>query len=209
MSTTALEHFAKLDAHAAQYAMISNSLLATAVEYLEKKETQERLQRTESSAQLFGLLPSGIRGDTLPSESSVHHHHRRPPEFTRKTLASPQKSGGGVGTENGGIVEKRESFAAQGSEHQHQHGGTIGGDTGSSHPATSGFTPGMMGMGSPLFNDLDPAFLTMSNSLPRSPDLSLMNSIFDGDETSFGGLNLFPLLDGTGGGGHIDLAHYL
>lgn len=204
MSTTALEHFAKLDAHAAQYAMISKSLLATAVEYLEKKETQERLRRTESSAQLFGLLPSGIRGDTLPSESSVHHHHRRPPEFTRKRLASPQKLGG-----NGGTIEKRESSAAQGSEHQHQHGGTIGGETGSLHPGTSGFTPGMMGMGSPLFSDLDPAFLTMSNSLPRSPDLSLMNSMFDGDETSFGGLNLFPLLDGTGGGGHIDLAHYL
>lgn len=207
MSTTALEHFSKLDAHAAQYAMISKSLLATAVEYLEKKETQERLQRTESSAQLFGLLPSGIRGETLPSESNHHNgfHYRRSPEFARKMVASPQKSGGGMVA---GVVEKRESSAAQGSENHHQHSTGNGGD-GGSHTGTSGFTPSMMGMGSPLFSDLDPAFLSMSNSLPRTPDLSLMNSMFDGDETSFGGLNLFPLLDGTGGGGHIDLAHYL
>lgn len=216
MSIAALEHFAKLDAHAAQYAMISRSLLSTAVEYLEKKETQERLQRTESSAQLFGLLPSGLRGDMLPSESSHSgfHHSRRSPEFARKMMASPPKSGTpGLGTGNA-LTEKRESIA-QGSEpnnnhnnnNSHHHGGT-GIETGSSHPS-AGFTPGMMGMGSPLFSDLDPAFLTMSNSLPRTPDLSLMNSMFDGEETSFGGLNLFPLLDGTGGGGHIDLAHYL
>lgn len=210
MSTTALEHFAKLDAHAAQYAMISKSLLATAVEYLEKKETQERLQRTESSAQLFGLLPSGIRGESLPSEHShmgFHHHHRRSPEFSRKMMTSPQKAGAG----GSGVVEKRESVATQSSEHHphpHSHG-TGGGEGGASHAGAAGFTPGMMGMGSPLFSDLDPAFLTMSNSLPRTPNLSLMNSVFDGDEASFGGLNLFPLLDGTGGGGHIDLAHYL
>lgn len=210
MSTTALEHFAKLDAHAAQYAMISKSLLATAVEYLEKKESQERLQRTESSAQLFGLLPSGIRGETLPSESNHRNHgfqHQRSPEFARKMIPSPQKPGGaGIGA-----VEKRESLAAQGSEHHHPHNGTAGasgggGDNGS-HTGTSGFTPSMMGMGSPMF-DLDPALLTMSNSLPRTPDLSLMNGMFDGDEASFGGLNLFALLEGTDGGGHIDLAHH-
>lgn len=230
---TALEHFAKLDAHAAQYAMISKSLLMTAVEYLEKKEAQERLQRTESSAQLFGLLPSGMRGgDSLPSESSHYNngYHRRSPEFARKMMASPQKSGGGGGGGMGngsGVVEKRESSSAapggnSGEQHQnnnnHHHHQQNNGGGDSSHQGTTasssgmgtaGFTPGMMGMGSPLFSDLDPAFLTMSNSLPRTPDLSLMNSMFEGDEANFGGLNLFPLLDGTGGGGHIDLAHYL
>lgn len=218
MATAALEHFAKRDAHAAQYALIANSLLATAVAYLEKKETQERLRRTESSAQLFGLLPSGIL--------------RSSPELTRKVAmaaatssssggSSPQKSGTGLGS--GGTVEKREGLAPQGSSDHHQqqqqhphHGGGTGQDTGSSqHPPGTlpALTPGgMMGMGSPLFHDLvDPAFLTMSShSLPRTPDLALMDSMFDADETSFGGLNLFPLLDGTGGGGgHIDLAHYL
>lgn len=176
MSMTALDHFAKLDAHAAQYAMISKSLLATAVEYLEKKESQERLQRTESSAQLFGLIPSGSReSDSMGG--------RRSPELTRKMATSPMK------------------HAAKEREMGH-HGDSSMADN---HPTNCS----LGSMGSPLFSDLDPAFLNMSNSLPRTPDLSLMTGIFDGDETNFGGLNLFPLLDGTGGGGHIDLAHYL
>lgn len=52
-----LEYFAKSDAHAAQYSVLAESLLTTAVSYLEKREMQERLQRTASSSQLFGLVP--------------------------------------------------------------------------------------------------------------------------------------------------------
>lgn len=170
---SALEHFAKLDAHAAQYAMISKSLLTTAVEFLERREAQERLQRTESSAQLFGLIPHQNReADSLSM--------RKSPEMNRKlNNASPATAGG--------------NRDMGGAEHL----------MGDAHPTNSG----MMGMASPFFSDLDPAFLTMSSGLPQTPDL-LMSGAFDGDESSFGGLNLFPLLE-TGGGGHIDLAHYL
>ncbi|KAJ4394883.1 hypothetical protein N0V93_004103 [Gnomoniopsis smithogilvyi] len=175
MAMAALEHFAKLDAHAAQYAMITKSLLTTAVEFLERREVQERLQRTESSAQLFGLIPHQHReADSI----SV----RKSPEMNRKlNNGSP-----------GGTAGSRDT----GGTH---HGESLMGDN---HP-----TGGTMGMASPFFSDLDPAFLTMSTSLPHTPDL-LMSGAFDGDESSFGGLNLFPLLE-TGGGGHIDLAHYL
>lgn len=171
MAMNALDHFAKIDAHAAQYAMISKSLLTAAVEYLEKKEAQERLQRTESSAQLFGLIPHGARE---PDNISV----RISPELSRKSMTSPLRTG-----IKGGDTVQSDNFAEN-------------------HPTHSS-----MGMGSPFFSDLDPAFLTMSNTLPRAPDL--MSSVFDGDESSFGGLNLFPLLETGGGGGHIDLAHYL
>ncbi|KAL2256255.1 hypothetical protein VTK26DRAFT_1924 [Humicola hyalothermophila] len=60
-SIAALEYFAQADAHAVQYALIAKSLLSTALSYLEKKEIQERQQRTESSSQLFGLIPRTFR----------------------------------------------------------------------------------------------------------------------------------------------------
>lgn len=171
---TALEHFAKLDTHAAQYAMISKSLLKTAVEFLERREAQERLQRTESSAQLFGLIPR-------QSRDADGMNTGRLPDMNRKM--------------NNGSPTATGSSRDVGDTH---HGENSVGDN---HP-----TGGMVGMASPFFSDLDPAFLTMSSNLSHTPDL-LMSGAFDGDESSFGGLNLFPLLE-TGGGGHIDLAHY-
>lgn len=54
---SALDYFAQADAHAVQYSLIAKSLLATALEYLEKREIQERLRRTESSSRIFGLIP--------------------------------------------------------------------------------------------------------------------------------------------------------
>ena len=57
MSIQALDHFSQQDTHATQYSLIAQSLLTTALEYLEKRELQERLRRTESSSQLFGLIP--------------------------------------------------------------------------------------------------------------------------------------------------------
>lgn len=179
MATSALDHFAKVDAHAAQYAMISKSLLTTAVAFLERKEVQERLQRTESSAQLFGLIPH--QPDTHPTATS-----RRSPERNRKMAASP----GGDGGKDSGLGG-RDMLSADNNANNHAGG------------PTAGFGMG----GSPsFFSDLDPAFLTMSHTLPNTPDM-LMSGLFDGDESNFGGLNLFPLLETGGGGGHIDLAH--
>lgn len=62
MSISALEHFARSDTHALQYALIAKSLLATALKYLEHKETQERLRRTENSSKLFGLVINPAEG---------------------------------------------------------------------------------------------------------------------------------------------------
>lgn len=56
-SITALEYFAGADAHAVQYFLIAKSLLSTALEHLEKAEIEERSKRTESSSQIFGLIP--------------------------------------------------------------------------------------------------------------------------------------------------------
>jgi hypothetical protein len=62
-SISALEYFAQADTHAGQYSLIAKSLLATALQYLERRETQERQQRTESSSQLFGLIPRASRNN--------------------------------------------------------------------------------------------------------------------------------------------------
>ncbi|KAK4124357.1 hypothetical protein N657DRAFT_595185 [Parathielavia appendiculata] len=61
-SISALEYFAQADAHAVQYSLIAKSLLSTALQYLERREMQERQRRTESSSQLFGLIPCSSRG---------------------------------------------------------------------------------------------------------------------------------------------------
>ena len=55
-SIRTLEHFAKNDTHATQYALIGQSLLSTALEYLERREMQDRMRRSENSSQLFGLV---------------------------------------------------------------------------------------------------------------------------------------------------------
>ncbi|KAI7213260.1 putative MFS transporter [Hortaea werneckii] len=56
-SVEALEHFAANDVHAMQYSQIARSLLSTAVQYLDRKEANERLERTASSHHIFGLMP--------------------------------------------------------------------------------------------------------------------------------------------------------
>ncbi len=71
MSITALEYFAKKDTHAMQYSLIAKSLLTAALEYLERREVHERLQRTETSSQLFGLVPRDNRNrDGVPVSAS-------------------------------------------------------------------------------------------------------------------------------------------
>ncbi|KAK4142911.1 uncharacterized protein C8A04DRAFT_29488 [Dichotomopilus funicola] len=83
-SIAVLQHFSKSDAHAVQYSLIAKSLLSTALKYLEKREIQERQQRTESSSQLFGLIPRTPRSDS--------NHGTPPPGSWRSD--SPQKEVG-------------------------------------------------------------------------------------------------------------------
>ncbi|KAM0438476.1 hypothetical protein ACHAPT_001225 [Fusarium lateritium] len=64
MSIHALDHCSKHDTHARQYSLIAQSLLTTALEYLEKRELAERQRRTENSSQLFGLIPSEAGTDS-------------------------------------------------------------------------------------------------------------------------------------------------
>ncbi|KAL0933591.1 fungal specific transcription factor domain-containing protein [Colletotrichum truncatum] len=156
-SIMVLEHFAKRDAHASQYSLIAKSLLNAALDYLEKKELQERLQRTESSSQLFGLVPRDSAEAEQVPHSSSHDHP--------STMSTDRQS------------------------------------TGKASNSISGF----LGLGSPPFADMDASFLTLSSSLPRTPDLSILDGRNDGDH-GFGDLNLFQLLDGDG---HIDLGPYI
>lgn len=98
-SIAALEYFAESDAHAVQYSLIAKSLLTTALEYVEKRETRERLKRTESSSQLFGLIPRESGGaHEEGSISTVEHgnhfgesgkNHGKP---THHELLSPRAS---------------------------------------------------------------------------------------------------------------------
>ncbi|KAK5659207.1 hypothetical protein OQA88_1298 [Cercophora sp. LCS_1] len=60
-SISALEYFGEADGHAMQYSLIAKSLLTTVLGYLEKREIEERSRRTESSSQLFGLVPQTAR----------------------------------------------------------------------------------------------------------------------------------------------------
>ncbi|KAL2151455.1 hypothetical protein VTH82DRAFT_6553 [Thermothelomyces myriococcoides] len=74
-SIAALEYFAQADTHAVQYSLIAKSLLSAALQYLEKREIEERQQKTETSSQLFGLIPrtprvanNGDRGSSSGSQ---------------------------------------------------------------------------------------------------------------------------------------------
>lgn len=77
MSISALEYFAKHDAHAFQYSLIIKSLHTSATEYLERKERHERLQISESSSQLFGLTPrqprEASRATPRPTQDNNFH----------------------------------------------------------------------------------------------------------------------------------------
>ncbi|KAK1711579.1 fungal-specific transcription factor domain-containing protein [Colletotrichum acutatum] len=156
-SILVLEHFAKTDAHASQYSLIAKSLLNAALEYLEKKELRERMQRTESSSQLFGLVPR-------ESTESIHNIQ------ASATEASPNTS------TDRSLVSRTNNSAS-----------------------------GFLGLGSPSFVDVDASFLGLSSSLPRTPDLSMLDGRNEMDH-GFGDLNLFQLLDGDG---HIDLGPYI
>lgn len=97
MSITALEHFAKDDAHAKQYSLIAESLLSSALKYLQRRDVDERLRITESSSQLFGLIPKEriSQAESASSDTGrmapLDHQRTNPPptELTRELLTSP------------------------------------------------------------------------------------------------------------------------
>ncbi|KAH7202612.1 hypothetical protein BKA60DRAFT_600782 [Fusarium oxysporum] len=156
MAIHALDHCSKHDTHAGQYSLIAQSLLTTALEYLEKRELAERQRRTENSSQLFGLIPS----DTMDSS----------PTFTGQSMTTPSSRG-------------RESLDRTFLQHN-----------------------GLQHVGSPLFGDLDSAFLGLSESMMQTPDPSYWGGPMGNEADSGSALNLFALLDAGGG---IDLTHHL
>jgi hypothetical protein len=134
------------------------------LEYLEKKEIQERQQRTESSSQLFGLVPRSSR-----ETWAVNHDQGLSGNFP-----STSPSGGSVQKGVGRLEKTR-----------------------------LGNTDGQMERFS---FDFESTFLGLTDTLPGTPDFSLMGGSLDADaEQTFGALNLFPLLETDG---HIDLANY-
>ncbi|KAH8662511.1 fungal-specific transcription factor domain-containing protein [Xylariales sp. PMI_506] len=75
LSVTALEFFAKNDAHALQYSRLIRSLHSTALEYLDRKERFERLQISESSANIFGLAPRQTHELARASHDNNNHNN--------------------------------------------------------------------------------------------------------------------------------------
>ncbi|KAH6959383.1 hypothetical protein DER45DRAFT_259379 [Fusarium avenaceum] len=65
---------------------------------------------------------------------------------------------------------------------------------------------GLQNVGSPLFGDLDSAFLGLSESMMQTPDPSYWGGPLGTEADSGSALNLFALLDAGGG---IDLTHHL
>lgn len=112
MSIQAMEHFAKSDAHAQQYSLIAQSLLTTALEHLERQELQERQRRTESSSQLFGLMPPDS-GPLTSASSTTTTPHRDMNMHAR---------GGGGGSE-AGVNRNRVSMDRSFLQHLGHHQG--------------------------------------------------------------------------------------
>jgi hypothetical protein len=154
---SALEYFAQTDAHAVQYSLIAKSLLSTALQYLERREMQERQQRTESSSQLFGLIPRSASGGDDRGRALSGSWQGESPQKGRSR------------------ADKTRPGHADGQEPQFSF-------------------------------DFESTFLGLTDTLPKTPDFSLMGGPLDADtEQTFGALNLFPLLETDG---HIDLANY-
>ncbi|KAI1869417.1 hypothetical protein JX265_006507 [Neoarthrinium moseri] len=93
MSISALEYFARHDAHAMQYSLIINSLYSSATDYLERKERYERLQISESSSQLFGLTPRQPREASNIASRQSQGNFQAP--STSQTPAAPTEAADG------------------------------------------------------------------------------------------------------------------
>ncbi|EAA30193.2 hypothetical protein GE21DRAFT_10508 [Neurospora crassa] len=132
-SIAALEYFAEADAHAVQYSLIAKSLLNTALVYLEKREMQDRLRRTESSSQLFGLIPrrnsrDNTTDDNHNNNNNITNGHENlrdtsptshPHQYDQQShyQRSIQHTNPSVGGQFGGIPG---SLRGDGSTHRHQ-----------------------------------------------------------------------------------------
>ena len=170
MSIQALDHFAKSDTHATQYSLIAQSLLTTALEHLERRELQERLRRTESSSQLFGLIPHDARpGNNNSSNSSGGNDDASPARSSiSQAAASPAAAAASTSL-------RRNSLERSFLQHQHQAAST----------------------GSPRVGDIDAAFFGLGDTLVGQDGNFWTSYQNEGDSGS--ALNLFPLLDAGGG----------
>ncbi|KAI0019047.1 fungal-specific transcription factor domain-containing protein [Xylariomycetidae sp. FL0641] len=220
-SLRALAHFAARDAHARQYALIAEALLATATAYLDRREAGERRRIAADSGRLFGLTDVPDDGDEEEEEEEEEEDNKDNDKAAPAAAAAAAArmeggSGGGGGGGSGGGGSSPDKTAiptaaaphAAGilpdppNHHQHHH----------QHPNTNNNNPFW------LFDDTPGT----STDHPSSSMLSsLMEPMFGADDHSplaeggggggaasdvFGAMNLFPLLDGNG---HIDLAHPL
>lgn len=200
-SIAALDYFAESDAHALQYSLIAKSLLATALEYLERRETMERSRRTESSAKIFGLLP---REDIYRQGEAEYL-----PNNTTSHIADSGAGTGASTAENESVVIFTDpgtemATKSHGRQQQHQPHGGLGhfeallpaSSRTNIHPSNNNFTfaSSFFGLGGGGGED----------ALPRTPEFSsLMGVSMDEADDTFGALNLFPLLDSDG----IDLSN--
>lgn len=212
MSIQALDHFAETDGHATQYSLIAQSLLTTALEDLERRELQERLRRTESSSQLFGLMPhdtrmslggngSGSTANSPRDTSNLRAATLRTPATGRPSVSASGPAPASTGADSSGVAARSDQDASpmpwqtlRNRDRQTARGSIYGG--GAAAP-------------SPRIGDIDSAFLGLSESMLHTPDADYWSNSFGVNEADGGAgsaINLFPLLDAGGG---IDLAHYL
>lgn len=75
-----------------QYSLIARCLLTTALDHLEKREAEERAKRTESSAQLFGLVPQARPG-------MARGRAYQSPQGEELTLGNQKEAGSAGGTD--------------------------------------------------------------------------------------------------------------
>lgn len=90
-SVSCLDFFAKNDQHAMQYSLISDTLLKTTCAFISKREDEDRHRRTQTSSQLFGLLPT---------TSSIANNSTSPIVHARGTSAAVTPSATVMAGEN-------------------------------------------------------------------------------------------------------------
>lgn len=217
MSIQTLDHFAQTDGHAAQYSLIAQSLLTTALEDLEQREMQERMRRTESSSQLFGLVPHDSRvslGGGGGNGSAINANSPRETPSHRTGMLQTQAEGPpatALGAAAAAVITSANT----------NDGGTPRGGHQGAIPVAwqarrtmdrdlerdSRFST-MAAVPSPRVGDIESAFLGLSESMLHTPDGDYWSNSFgvnEGDAGAGAAVNLFPLMDAGGG---IDLAHY-
>ncbi|KAM7192463.1 hypothetical protein V8F33_008338 [Rhypophila sp. PSN 637] len=167
-SIAALEYFADSDAHAVQYSLIAKSLLTTALGYLERQETLDRLRRTESSSQIFGLL----------SRESVQQGHAVQPEASASTITV-----GTAAVEDSNMIFGESAIGKGHKQYRSLEHEVL------SPPRTNNnfaFSSSFFGFGGESSLPRTPEFS------------SLMGVSMDDADDTFGAMNLFPLLDSDG-----------